>query len=70
MYKVGVNRNPPASENQNVACKDCIRKRVLCTLIGNNGPVVVPLPVSERSAGATPISGEYYVKEKKVVNTP
>jgi uncharacterized protein (DUF3084 family) len=70
VYKVGVNRNPPASENPNAACKDCVRKRVLCTLIGTGGPVVVPLPISERSAGATPTSGEYYVKERKIVNAP
>jgi len=70
VFKVSNARNPPASEHPNVACKDCVKKRVLCTLVGRNGPVVVPLPVSERSPGATPTNGEYYAKEKRAVGIP
>jgi hypothetical protein len=70
VFKVSNARNPPASENPNVACSDCVKKRVLCTLVGDEGPVVVPLPLSERSPGATPTNGEYYVKEKRVFGAP
>jgi hypothetical protein len=56
-------KKPPASEDPNEACAHCVASKILCVLVGKNGPVVVPLPVSERSPGATPTSGEYYVKE-------
>ena len=55
-------KNPPASENPNEACANCVANKMICVLVGGNGPVVVPLPVSERSPGATPTSGDYYVK--------
>ncbi|PMD29497.1 hypothetical protein L207DRAFT_593301 [Hyaloscypha variabilis F] len=35
-----------------------------------NGPVIVPLPVSERTPGATPMQGEYYVKTRVRAPTP
>jgi hypothetical protein len=55
-------KNPPVSENPNEACANCVANKIICVLVGGNGPVVVPLPVSERSPGATPTSGDYYVK--------
>jgi hypothetical protein len=44
-------KNPPASENPNEACANCVANKILCVLVGENGPVVMPLPVSERSPG-------------------
>lgn len=58
-------RNPPASANPNAACASCVNKGILCVLIGDNGPVVVPLPLSDRSLGATPIFGDYFVKTRQ-----
>ncbi|KAN0100009.1 hypothetical protein V8E51_013784, partial [Hyaloscypha variabilis] len=55
-------QNPAASETPNAACAACIKKGYACVLIGDNGPVIVPLPESERSAGATPTSAGYFVK--------
>jgi len=57
-------QNPAASETPNAACAACIKKGYACVLIGDNGPVIVPLPESERSAGATPTSAGYFVKGK------
>ena len=68
VFKVSMQRNPPAGETPNVACKDCANKGVISTLVGKDGPIIVPLPVSERSIGATPLNGEYYVKERRIVN--
>jgi hypothetical protein len=58
-------KNPPAWENPNEACAHCVANKILCVLVVGQlglGPVVVPLPVSERSPGATPTNGGYYVK--------
>lgn len=61
---VGKDRNPTAGdENGIVACWRCIRKKRLCVLIGDRGPVIVPLPVNERGANASPTSGELLCKE-------
>jgi len=59
-----LSQNPPASENPNEACASCVNKGIPCVLIDGTGVVVVPLPVSARSIGATPTSGEYFVKQK------
>ncbi|KAK0099235.1 hypothetical protein ONS96_008469 [Cadophora gregata f. sp. sojae] len=56
------NRNPPASEHPNEACRDCISGRVLCILVGENGPVVVPLPESLRDMTVTPLDKAFYLK--------
>jgi hypothetical protein len=58
-------RNPPASTNPNIACASCVNKGLLCVLIEDRGPVVVPLPLSDRSPGATPTIGDYYVKSRQ-----
>ena len=56
-------RNPSASENTTEACAHCVANNILCVLVvGQMAPAVVALPVSGRSPGATPTSGEYYVK--------
>jgi hypothetical protein len=57
-------QNPAPSDTPNVACTSCITKGLACVLIGDHGPVIVPLPVSERTAGATPTSAGYFVKGK------
>ena len=56
--------NPPSAQGPNgvFACQRCISRNILCVLIGERGPVIVPLPLSERSANATPTSGDYFVK--------
>lgn len=39
-------RKPTAGvENGIVACWRCIKKKQLCVLIGDRGPVIIPLPV-------------------------
>lgn len=54
---------PLASDpNNSVACPRCIRLKQLCVLIRSRGPVVVPLPLGEKGANASPMSGDYYVK--------
>ncbi|KAE8454692.1 hypothetical protein EG329_000315 [Mollisiaceae sp. DMI_Dod_QoI] len=59
---VSLNRNLiPHTSTENVACRRCIGARKLCVLVGNRGPIVVPLPVGQREPGATPASVGYYV---------
>ena len=47
------------------ACNKCIRSRMPCTmnLTKTGKPVVLPLPVEQRSANTTPADLGYYVKE-------
>ncbi len=53
--------NPLVSENPEVACNICVSRKELCVLVGDNGPAVMSLPMTLRSAGATPQDGTYYV---------
>jgi hypothetical protein len=57
-------KNPPPDDpNDSIACRRCVRKKQLCVLVGLRGPVIVPLPHSERAASLTPLDLGYYVKE-------
>jgi hypothetical protein len=62
--RLSLRRNPPASDNPNEACRICVNRRLLCVLIGDHGPVVVPLPLADRSPGASPMQGDYYIKTR------
>lgn len=54
---------PPANDpHEAIACRRCIGKKQLCVLIGLRGPVIVPLPHSERSANLTLLDQGYYIK--------
>jgi hypothetical protein len=42
----------------------CVSRGTLYVLVGNHGPVVVPLPVADRSPGATAMQGDFFVKTR------
>ena len=58
-------RNPlPNDPHHSIACPRCVERDVLCVVVGvGYGPVVVPLPPSDRSPNATPRDPGYYVKQ-------
>ncbi|CZT12868.1 uncharacterized protein RAG0_16545 [Rhynchosporium agropyri] len=63
VLRKGPNVNPPAGENPNVACRLCLSTQRPCVLVGDDGPVVVPLPESQRG-NAVPMERGYWVTER------
>ncbi|KAK0109391.1 hypothetical protein ONS96_003205 [Cadophora gregata f. sp. sojae] len=62
---VSLQRNPPPTDPQNsIACGRCIRRGQLCVLVGDRGPVAVPLPADERPPSATPQDLQYFVRDR------
>lgn len=62
--QLGHNRNPPDGDRPRFACRKCTRESRLCVLYGTDGKaVVVPLRPEDRSEGATPLTGGYFVIE-------
>jgi hypothetical protein len=60
---LGLNKQrSPYVDNPTTACTFCIKSGKFCVINGVHGPVVMPLPVSERSAGATPLAEDFFVK--------
>lgn len=50
-------KNPPESEHPNTACRYCIKNHRPCVLVGENGPVVVPLPEPMRGSNNSDLGG-------------
>ncbi|KAF7924968.1 uncharacterized protein EAE98_007056 [Botrytis deweyae] len=62
LKKEPVRKSPPSSDfGDKFACQNCIEKKLLCVLIGDNGPVIAPLPLEDRVANSTPLLPGYYV---------
>ncbi|KAF7915107.1 hypothetical protein EAE99_010303 [Botrytis elliptica] len=60
---LGLVRGEPTSDDgDKFACIHCMDRGLLCTLIGRDGPVIVPLNLKERLPGATPQSPGYYIR--------
>jgi hypothetical protein len=53
----------PSDPHGNVACKNCIEKVLLCMLIDDKGPVVVPLPPWLRDGSVCEKEKAYYYIE-------
>jgi predicted nucleic acid-binding Zn-ribbon protein len=53
----------PSDPHGNVACKNCIEKGLLCMLIDDKGPVVVPLPPWLRDSSVSEREKTYYYIE-------
>ncbi|KAK6600029.1 hypothetical protein H4I96_07355 [Botrytis cinerea] len=55
-------RGPPSSDvGEKFACKHCMDRRLLCVLVGGDGPVIAPLAHRYRLPDATPKTPGYYI---------
>ncbi|KAM3078358.1 hypothetical protein ACMFMG_006242 [Clarireedia jacksonii] len=64
MNRFSSSRAPPSSDvGEKYACSNCVRRNLLCTVIGTRGPIVVPLDPSLRAVNSTPTTVGFYVVE-------
>ncbi|TGO54016.1 hypothetical protein BCON_0114g00280 [Botryotinia convoluta] len=55
-------RAPSSSDDgDKFACKHCRDRHLLCVLVGDDGPVIAPLPLEQRAEGSTPRAPDYYI---------